>query len=420
MTRTWTSRDLRAPWAIINLEMTQPMTPLDLGNANGVYLLLRHQGRPAGRLLIGRSAFGSGISVSQLAPLVRKAGGSLAAAYAIYDALTARSGTPPLPPLTIAICTRNRATLLRRTLAALVALRDGRSGDTTPFDILVVDNAPPDSSTRKVAEDVPGVRYVMEPVPGLNFGRNRALRETDKAYLGFIDDDAIPDGGWLDGFAESLCDQPEAGAFTGPVLPLVLETEAQLRFEAAGGFGEGIDWQSYRQDRWDDPYYPAGAGRLGTGTNMIFRTDTLRALGGFDEALDTGPPLPGGGDLDILFRVVRAGVPIAYSPRQAVHHEHRRDMPGLRRQFRSWGLSMGALLRKNRRCNPETAAAHRRVLAWLLVQRYGRMLARYPLGRAALPPGFVLAELGGLIQGLAGEYDRSRRRVALRRQEHGR
>lgn len=152
---------------------------------------------------------------------------------------------------------------------------------------------------------------------------------------------------------------------------------------------------------------------------MIFSTDTLRALGGFDEALDTGPPLPGGGDLDIFYRVVRSGVPLAYSPRQAVHHEHRHDMPGLRRQFRSWGLSMGALLCKNRRFDPETTAAHRRVLVWLLVQHYGRMLAGYPLGRAALPPRFVFSELGGLIQGLAGEYDRSLHRVALRRQEHG-
>lgn len=419
MTRTWASRDLRAPWTIINLEMTQPLTQLDLGKAHGVYLLLRHQGRPVGRLLIGRSTFGSAISVAQLAPLVRKAGASLAAAYAVYDALTAGAGTPLLPPLTIAICTRDRPTLLRRTLAALVALRDGRSGDATPLDILVVENAPPDSSTRMVVDGFPGVRYAVEPVPGLNFGRNRALRETDRAYLGFIDDDAVPDGGWLDGFAESLRDQPEAGAFTGPVLPLALETEAQVRFEAAGGFGEGIDWRSYRQERWDDPYYPASTGRLGTGTNMIFSTDRLRSLGGFDEALDTGPPLPGGGDLDIFYRVVRSGVPVAYSPRQAVHHEHRRDMPGLRRQFRSWGLSMGALLRKNRRLDPETAAAHRRVLAWLLVQHYGRMLAGYPLGRAALPPGFVFSELGGLIQGLAGEYDRSLRRVAFRRQEHG-
>lgn len=418
MKRTWNSKDLCAPWKIVELEMTQPLAPLHLSEACGAYLLLRYQGRPAGRLLIGRSAFGPDVPPAELEALVRDAGSSMAGTYGVYDTLTAKLEKPILPPLTIAVCTRNRAALLRRTLAALVELRDSRTEDAAPVDILVVDNAPPDDSTRQAVSEFSGVRYAMEPVPGLDFGRNRALRETDRAYLGFIDDDAIPDGGWLDGFAESLRDQPDAGAFTGPVLPLMLETEAQVRFEAAGGFGEGVDWRSYRLQRWSDPYYPANTGRLGTGTNMIFRTETLRSLGGFDEALDTGPPLPGGGDLDIFYRVVRAGVPLAYSPRQAVKHEHRQDMRGLRRQFRSWGLSMGALIRKNARVDPKTKPAHRKVLVWLLVQHYGRMLAGYPLGRAAMPPSFVLAEIGGLVQGLFGEYERSLRRVAQRRKEH--
>lgn len=418
MRRTWTAADLRAPWTIVEQEMTQSLAPLNLGEAQGAYLLLRHKGRPAGRLLIGRSAFGAEVPPARLEELVRNTGGAMATAYGIYDRLTAGLKPPALPPLTIAICTRNRAVLLRRTLESLVQLRDSRIGDAVPFEIMVVDNAPPDGSTREAVAEFAGVRYAMEPVPGLDFGRNRALRETDRPYLGFIDDDAVPDHGWLDGFAESLRDQPDAGAFTGPVLPMILETEAQVRFEAAGGFGEGIDWQSYRLNRWSDPYYPAGAGRLGTGTNMIFSTETLHSLKGFDDALDTGPPLPGGGDLDIFYRVVRAGVPLAYSPRQAVHHEHRHDMLGLRRQFRSWGLSMGALLRKNSRFDPEMRGAHRRLLVWLMIQRYGRTLAGYPLGRAGIPPSFVLSEISGLIQGLFGEYDRSLARVAQRRKDH--
>jgi hypothetical protein len=39
---------------------------------------------------------------------------------------------------------------------------------------------------------------------------------------------------------------------------------------------------------------------------MILRRDLLLEIGGFDEALDTGKPLPGGGDLDIFYRVIRA------------------------------------------------------------------------------------------------------------------
>ena len=418
MRRTWTSRDLRAPWALVDLEMTEPVAPVPLGEAHGAYLLFRHRGRPAGRVMVGRSAFGAVIPAARIEALMRQAGGSLAGAYAVHDALSQGRGAAPLPPLTVAICTRNRAPLLARTLEALVALRDARPGDATPLEILVVDNAPPDGSTRDAVAAFDNVRYAVEPVPGLDFGRNRALAETDRDFLGFIDDDALPDQGWLDAFALSLRDRPDAAAFTGPVLPLALETEAQVRFEAAGGFGEGIDWESYHLTRWDDSYYPAGAGRLGTGTNMIFRTAALRALGGFDEALDTGPPLPGGGDLDIFYRVVRSGAPLVYAPGQAVRHEHRADMPGLRRQFRSWGLSMGALLRKNARHDTATAAQHRSLLLWLVVQRYGRTLAGYPLGRAPVPPQFVLSELAGLVQGLAGEYDRSLRRVEMRRKAH--
>ena len=417
--RLWRPADLRAPWLLAEVDLSEPPAPLSLGEAHGAYVLVRHRGRPAGRLMVGRSHAGSGIAAPEVARLADRAGGHLARAYAVHDALSAGRGPAPTPSLTIAVCTRDRAALLGRCLAALTALRDARAGLGEAVDLLVVDNAPPDASTRDAAARFDGVRYAVEPVPGLDFGRNRALRETTREYLGFVDDDAVPDPGWLDAVAEAARDAPEAGALTGPVLPLALDTEAQVRFEAAGGFGEGVDWQLYGRERWGDPYYPAGAGRLGTGANMVFRTGTLRGLGGFDEALDTGPPLPGGGDIDMFYRVVRSGARLRYGPAQAVRHEHRRDMAGLRRQYRSWGLSIGALARKNAGTDPQTRAAHRRMLAWMLVQRHGRMIAGAALGRAALPPSHPLSEIGGLIQGLAGEYGRSQARMAERRARHG-
>lgn len=417
MNRTWTARDLRAPWRLVEIELTEPTTPLCLDGAHGAFLLLRHAGRPVGRLLLGRSRFGDVVAADRLASLIRESSYHLASAYAMRDALGGQTEPAPIPPLTIAVCTRNRASLLGRTLSALVAMRETIDAEIA---VLVVDNAPVDSSTRAAAQSCAGVSYVVEPVPGLNFARNRALSEVRTEFLAFIDDDAVPDRGWLAGFAESLRDRPDAGGFTGPVLPMKLETEAQIRFEAAGGFGEGLAWHGFHRSRWGDPIYPAGAGRLATGANMIFRVATLRTLGGFDEALDTGPPLPGGGDLDICYRLVRSGRPLVYCPRQAVHHEHRRDLAGLRKQYRSWGLSLGALYKKNWHADPGGRAAHRRLLLWLMVQRYGRLLAGIPLGQAALPLPFVLAEMAGLAQGLTGEYRRSERRIAQRRAVHAR
>ena len=85
---------------------------------------------------------------------------------------------------------------------------------------------------------------------------------------------------------------------------------------------------------------------------MVLRRELVLELGGFDEALDTGPPLPGGGDLDIFHRVVAAGAPLVYEPRMLVFHRHRREHEALRRQYWSWGDGFMAFLAKTYAADP--------------------------------------------------------------------
>lgn len=150
---------------------------------------------------------------------------------------------------------------------------------------------------------------------------------------------------------------------------------------------------------------------------MVFSTDTLRTLGGFDEALDTGPPLPGGGDIDIFYRIVRAGYRLVYLPGLLVHHEHRRDLVDLRKQYHSWGLSTMALLRKNQLVDPETIGHHARLRRWWL-KHHARRLFRALTGRGTYLPSFVLAEIWGAVQGYCGEYQRSQRRIRTRKRKY--
>src|SRR5262249_52755157 len=200
-------------------------------------------------------------------------------------------------------------------------------------DVLVVDNAPSGDGTRDLVAGRSSVRYVREPRPGLNFARNRAVREATGELLIFVDDDVVPDRGWLAGLAAAAAENPDAAAYTGQVLPLELETEAQVIFERRGGFRRGFDRIRYGPVMMGDRLYPGGAGNFGAGANMAFRLSVLRCLGGFDEALDTGAAVPGGGDLDIFYRIIRAGYAIVYEPGFLVFHEHRRDMAGLSRQY---------------------------------------------------------------------------------------
>ena len=400
------------PYATADIEATQPLPAITLSeDETGLAVLLRRKGRPAAFWMEDAPA-GSVLAPEDLAERISARAGAELLRMGIREELTAPAESPPFPALTIAVCTKDRPKRLARCLRSLQRLAPPDGADAVPsLDVLVVDNAPSDGQTRELVASLPHARYVCEPRPGLDFARNRATEAATGELLAFLDDDVVVDGGWLAGLAEAWAENPDAAAFTGLVLPYELATDAQILFEQRGGFRRGFDKIRYHGPRRaGNPLYPGGAGIFGAGANMAFRRAALQELGGFDEALDTGPPLPGGGDLDIFYRVVRAGYPLVYEPRFLVFHEHRRDLEALRRQYYSWGQGFMAFVVKSHQADPLQRAKLRRLVGWWFGDQL-RQLHRSLRGRHPLPPPMILAELWGGVVGLLGEYPRSQRRT---------
>jgi len=283
-------------------------------------------------------------------------------------------------------------------------------------ELLVVDNAPPDDSTRRAVQELPEVRYELEPLAGLDFARNRALATATGDVLAFVDDDVVVDHGWFAALHELWAVHPDAGGATGQVLPYELETSAQVAFEQYGGFRR--PWAPARYTAAagapGNPLFPYGAGMFGAGCNMSYRRQAVVDLGGFDEALDTGRPLPGGGDLDMFSRVLRGGLPLVYSPTYLVHHQHRRTQAELRHQLYTWGTGHMAYVEKTWRADPAARLVLVRLVLWQL-RRLVRATVRSSLGRSELSWRLSLAELRGSLVGLSGSYARSvRRSTAIR------
>jgi hypothetical protein len=157
---------------------------------------------------------------------------------------------------------------------------------------------PPDDATASVVAQFPGVRYIVEKCAELDFARNRAWVEAHGEWIAYLDDDVTVDRWWFEGLQEAWRENQEASAFTGLVMPLELSSPAQVLFERRDGFRRGFDKRRYAASLPENPLYPCGAGIFGAGCNMAFRRDFLREPGGFDNALDTGASLPGGGDLE--------------------------------------------------------------------------------------------------------------------------
>jgi GT2 family glycosyltransferase len=251
---------------------------------------------------------------------------------------------------------------------------------------------------------------------GLNFARNCALANATGQIIAYIDDDVVVDRRWMLGLRRAWAREPIAGAFTGQTLPLELETDAQVMVERMGGFRKGFEPRVFGQSLSGDPLYPVTT-IFGNGCNMAFNVDLMRSLGGFDEAIDAGAYLPGGGDLDALFRVVRSGRPLVYEPRMLVRHQHRRDLKGLRRQVRwSWGAGCMAFLIKIRDEDPEMSTKAAAFIRWWLNDLLKRLVKMRSTPEQ--PWGMALQELVGAAWACTGLYRRSRRRSGRIRRLH--
>lgn len=400
------------PYALVDVDVCDPLPGVQLApRETGVGLVVRRRGRPVGFVLEALPA-GSRLSPEQVDRLIGRECAATLVREAVLDELGGRVGwrdAAPAPPrLTVAVCTRDRAESLRRCLDSVAAVLRS-PGDV---EILVVDNAPSDDRTGALVTGLPGVRYVREPRPGLDFARNRALREATGEVIAYLDDDVEVDHGWLNGLREAWSTHPDAAAVTGQVLPFELRTDAQVTFERNGGFRRGFATVRYEGPVLPgNPLFPFGAGMFGAGCNMSYRRAVVRDLGGFDEALDTGRPLPGGGDLDMFFRVLRSGHPLIYAPAAMVFHKHRREHEALRHQLYTWGTGFMAFATKTFQHDRAGRPAVVRLVRWWFGWQL-REVARSVLGRGALAPELAAAQLIGGIVGLGGAYPRSVRRSA--------
>lgn len=216
--------------------------------------------------------------------------------------------------ITVAICTWNRATLLRQTLEGLE--RMAVPADLA-WELLVVDNGSTDRTSEILRSFRPrfSFRSVVEPSSGVSFARNRAIAECRADYLLFTDDDVQVDERWLAEFVEATSRYPEAGGFGGTIEPWFPFEPDPTLVQAFPALRLG-----FCGTPWKDPEGIMPPGRHAIGANVGYRRS---ALTGLEFRTDLGPQANntiGGEEIALQEAIRGAGYPIVWVPSMTVKH----------------------------------------------------------------------------------------------------
>lgn len=370
---------------VLDIELTSAPAEVPLDPHDTAFVLVRVHGHPVGTVRVAcpervLTATRLRAAVDTTPGLAPRAGRRL-----VLDALLPDpSPAPPSVSWSVVVCTRDRPEQLERCLKSIVELED------RPTQVLVVDNAPSTPQAEELARRF-GVDHLLEPVPGLNRARRLALDAAVGEIVLFTDDDVCVDRRWGAAMLEPFA-APRVAAVTGLVLPVELETEAQERFEARGGFSRGFE----RKRHGISSLRPEQAGSMGAGASMAFRRDVARSLGLFDDPIDCGTPACSGGDTYALYRVLRSGWQVEYTPDALGWHEHRRDHTALRSTLAGYSTGAYTWMLKALLDHRELGAAREMVL-WFRQHHLRRLRAALTRRSDRAELDLVLAEIGGVL-----------------------
>ena len=255
------------------------------------------------------------------------------------DGSAERLESPSRPtPLTVLICTHNRAALLARTLYYLNqcappanvaveilvvanACSDGTASVLERYPVLPDGLFGSDSSVPAMAstgEALP-LRMLVEPTPGKSHALNRALAAVDTDLIAMVDDDHRVHRDYLQAIAHAATAHPAATLFCGRILP---------------------DWDG-SEPAWVHrpnpfpvyplpvPHYEQGSserdiglqGPLPGGGNLVLRQGVFSRVGPFSVELGPrGHNLAGGEDSDFVQRALQGGERLRYCPDIVQYH----------------------------------------------------------------------------------------------------
>jgi GT2 family glycosyltransferase len=118
--------------------------------------------------------------------------------------------------LSVVICTYNRPELISECLLQLAPGNQSLPSDL--YEVIVSDDNRNLTTQKIIEEKFPWVVWVKGPEKGFSANRNNGAKSAKGDWLLLLDDDCIPDKGWVEGYYNGILNNPGAKVFEGKTL----------------------------------------------------------------------------------------------------------------------------------------------------------------------------------------------------------
>jgi GT2 family glycosyltransferase len=289
--------------------------------------------------------------------------------------------------ISVVVPTLERPDQLERCLRSLLAC------EPAAHEILVVDQSADDRTRQLVARlGADAVRWVPLDRRSASAARNHGASLASTEYVALLEDDAEVGPGWIADVRAALRALGSPDVLFGAI-------DAATPVDRGG---LAVSTHDVREPTvWGPRTHPA---RPGFGGHMVIRRRVLLDAGGFDPRLGPGSSLFGAEDIDLNYRLLRAGRTVASTPRVRMLHHQWREPQRLPRLMYGYNLGHSAF------CAKHLLRGDPRPLLFVAVQAGGdaKMLASAIRRRSRLRARVALWRAAGTWRGLAAGLRRFR------------
>jgi glucosyl-dolichyl phosphate glucuronosyltransferase len=222
------------------------------------------------------------------------------------------------PKVDVLICAHNEAGNISDVLQSL----HEQSAGPDEFRVIVVDNNSTDDTAGIAAQQAGelDLTIVRETQTGLNYARNRGYLHAETEYVAHIDADAVASEHWIENITNTI-DELEPDLLGGPYRPFYTDPKPEWFQDAYNSLDLGGESRFLE------------ANEFLSGTNMVWRRDVVRQLGGFNTDIGLrARGLSRGDEIDLMMRARQQipGFRIFYQPEIMVYHRLREECLSIR------------------------------------------------------------------------------------------